>query len=403
MSIYDNAGVVLIPSGTNEGTLYSVLPANGNGDFTHDRNLTTATRVNKDGLIEGVAADVPRLDYPLIDGVVQDCPALLLEPQRTNLQTRSEEFNNSTWTKSNVSITADNIVSPNGSQTADLCNYTFSTSYINSGFTSTGNTDVTVSVFVKANTVSTFRIRESFYIGSSCLFDLSSGSAGSGGTIQEYLNDWYRCTFTYTLGSGQTIINYMFDLNTNVGSVYLWGAMVELGSYPTSYIKTTSGQVTRSADVCYGSGTSAEFNDSEGVLFAELEAFVDNDVSNRYISIANFAGSNHINIQYRTSGSNLRIYQNGVGSSNLVYFEDFDLTDNIKIAVKYGASSSNYVVYVNGVKKTINAGFVAGTMSELSELKFLYGGGGAPWYGKAKQLIVFNEALTDTELENLTS
>ncbi len=79
MSIYDNAGVALIPSGTKASKLYSVLPANGDGDFTHSRG-STATRVNKDGFIESVATNVPRLDYPLIDGVAQDCPALLLEP-----------------------------------------------------------------------------------------------------------------------------------------------------------------------------------------------------------------------------------------------------------------------------------------------------------------------------------
>ena len=86
MSIYDNAGVVQIPSGYKAGTtdnLYSVLPANGNGDFNATRG-SSATRVNKDGFIESVATNVPRLDYPLIDGVVQDCPHLLLEPQRTN-------------------------------------------------------------------------------------------------------------------------------------------------------------------------------------------------------------------------------------------------------------------------------------------------------------------------------
>jgi len=53
--------------------LYSVLPENGDGDFTFART-STATRVNKDGLIETVVTGKPRLDYPLIDGVVQDCP-----------------------------------------------------------------------------------------------------------------------------------------------------------------------------------------------------------------------------------------------------------------------------------------------------------------------------------------
>ena len=67
--MYDKASLALIPSGTKAGStdnLYSVLPANGNGDFNATRG-STATRVNKDGLIESVATNVPRLDYPLME------------------------------------------------------------------------------------------------------------------------------------------------------------------------------------------------------------------------------------------------------------------------------------------------------------------------------------------------
>ena len=117
--MYDKASIALIPSGTKPSKLYSVLPANGNGDFTHDRNLTTATRVNKDGLIESVAADTPRLDYPLTNGVVGDCPHLLLEPQRENLQVYSEQFDNSAWGKVNSSVSANSGVAPDGSNNAD--------------------------------------------------------------------------------------------------------------------------------------------------------------------------------------------------------------------------------------------------------------------------------------------
>ena len=80
MSLYDKATIALIPSGFKAGStdnLYSVLPANGNGDFNATRG-STATRVNKDGLIESVATNVPRLDYPVTSGVVGDCPHLLL-------------------------------------------------------------------------------------------------------------------------------------------------------------------------------------------------------------------------------------------------------------------------------------------------------------------------------------
>ena len=102
MSLYDKASIVLIPSGFKSGStdnLYSVLPANGNGDFNATRG-STATRVNKDGLIESVASNVPRLDYPLTSGVVGDCPHLLLEPSTTNLTNYSTQIDNSFWGKS---------------------------------------------------------------------------------------------------------------------------------------------------------------------------------------------------------------------------------------------------------------------------------------------------------------
>jgi hypothetical protein len=418
MSIYDKAGVALIPSGTKASKLYSVLPANDDGDFTHSRG-STATRVNKDGLIESVATNVPRLDYPLIDGVVQDCPALLLEPSRTNYLERTEEFSNSYWTKYNSSVSANQTVSPDGAVTADkLIENTVNTQHeMGRAFGFTSGVTYVVSVFVKSNgrnlqirggNTNTFPANANFDLSNGTIQSTSLGTA----YIEDYGNGWYRCMVKATAAASSTtnvnfrLVNGTLSTYTGDGSsgVFFWGAQNEIGLYPTSYIPWDgSGTTTRSADSCYGSGTSAEFNDSEGVLFAELEALIDNDVSNRYISIANSAGTNHINIQYRSIGSNLRVYQNGVGSSNLVYFEDFDLTDNLKIAVKYGALSSNYVVYVNGVKKTINGNFVATTMSGLSELKFLYGGGGNPWYGKVKQLMTFKTALSDSELQTLTS
>ena len=117
MSKYDHASLVMIPSGFKAEKLYSVLPENGNGDFTHDRNGSTATRVNEDGYVETVSADVPRLDYPLINGVVQDCPHLLLEPQRTNVIGYSNMTDTGT---SSVTLSANttDVTSPANDNTA---------------------------------------------------------------------------------------------------------------------------------------------------------------------------------------------------------------------------------------------------------------------------------------------
>ena len=91
--------LALIPSAYKPSTVYSVLPSDGVGDFDFTR-AGEATRINKDGLIETVDSNVPRLNYPLIDGVVSGCPSLLLEPLRRNLIRYSEDF--STYVEDNV-------------------------------------------------------------------------------------------------------------------------------------------------------------------------------------------------------------------------------------------------------------------------------------------------------------
>ena len=107
--------LAMIPSAYNTNRLYSVLPFDGTGDFAFNR-ASSATRINKDGLIETVASNVPRLDYS--DG---SCPSLLLEPQRTNNILYSESLSPSDWVKFNAGsattpIVTDNYaISPSGS------------------------------------------------------------------------------------------------------------------------------------------------------------------------------------------------------------------------------------------------------------------------------------------------
>ena len=130
MSKYDKASLVHIPSGYKSGTLYNVLPNDADGDFNFTR-ASTATRVDENGLIETIAIGTPRLNYPLLDGVVQDNPTLLLEPQRTNLVQYSEDFSNAAgqnWSKGGSSITSNSIISPDGTLNGDKLTVDFSNS-----------------------------------------------------------------------------------------------------------------------------------------------------------------------------------------------------------------------------------------------------------------------------------
>ena len=109
--------IAMIPSGYKDEKVYSVLPTNGDGDFTFART-STATRVNNNGLIEEVGINKPRLDYS--DGA---CPSLLLEPTSTNKIKYSEAFGGSYWTKSNSTVQGD----PSTAGTEEVTNGDFAT------------------------------------------------------------------------------------------------------------------------------------------------------------------------------------------------------------------------------------------------------------------------------------
>ena len=113
---------------------------------------------------------------------------------------------------------------------------------------------------------------------------------------------------------------------------------------------------------------------------------------------------NAIFIQYRNLGE-LRLYNGGTTTPELIYRDaSADLTENIKLAIKYGTTTGSYKVYINGFSETIEGAFVATAMSGLSKLQFAYSNGTSnPFRGKTKQLMTFNEALTDSELEQVTS
>lgn len=409
MSLYDKASIALIPSGTKASTLYSVLPANGNGDFTHSRG-SIATRVNKDGLIENVGSNIPRLDYPLTNGVVGDCPHLLLEPQRTNLAEYSESFNN--WGNGSSYITANQAISPDGNLTADQLSKAAAFQQVSESATTASGSTYSFSIFVKENTLDRITLR---IAGGSNdvrktldLNDLSISDAGGNQTgfvetkVERYPNQWYKYTVTATVDSTSTAINiYAGKANvTESGNIYIWGSQFELGDYSTSYIPNLStGITTRSPDASRDSGTSADINSEEGVLFVEIAALA-NDQSSRRITIAQ-GTSNLIRVGYDSVSNRIvAVVYDGTNQAVLLT-TSYTITDFHKIAVKY--KQNDFALFVDGTKVSTDLSGSTFAAETLNELAFDDGGGGNLFYGKVKQALVFNEALSDSELATLTS
>ena len=111
----EQPNLAMIPSGVKATKVYSIMPESGVGDFTFARS-STAYRLNKDGLWETSASNLPRLHYDLSNGNPDSCPCLLLEPASTNALGYSELF--SSWGSTRSAIVADSIMSPDGTVNA---------------------------------------------------------------------------------------------------------------------------------------------------------------------------------------------------------------------------------------------------------------------------------------------
>lgn len=409
MALKDNASLALIPAAYKTSKVYSAIPTNGDGDFTFSRSGTGATRINKAGLVETMGANVPRLNYDLTNGTPASCPSLLLEPTRTNSTTYSEDFTN--WGDVGVTLTPNATIAPNGALTATKFVSTANNWRKSSSFAGSSGTTYTVSVFAKLDTTtSTTTTQIEIFKGASGFvvdFNLSnqtiSGTGFTNAFIEEYPNNWFRIGGTYTAnGTNQILYLYPSSSYGIGGTMFFWGAQVEAGSYPTSYIPTTTAAVTKTKDRCTGGGDDNLFNDSEGVVFVDAEALSDADV-NRYITLSDGTLTNAILIQYRNNGQ-LRLYNGGIGSANLI-FADYsaDLTERKKIAIQYGTNANDYKVYINGVSQIISGSFSATSMNGLDRFRFDYVVDTLEFFGKVYQTMVFNTALTDAELITLTT
>ena len=368
---------------TKTGSSMAYNDQNGNYKplpFNVERD-SIATRVNKQGLIEVVGKDKLRIDYTdSAKGVA------LLENSSTNLITYSEDFSQSYWLKlNNVTVSAEKVISPDGTLNASQLIFDgTSGGRIERGLTGlTQGADYTVSVYAR----------------------VSSGTQivrfGSVNDFEYTLTtEWQRLTSTETEND---TAGYPRLRCNDAATIEVWGFQLEQNSVASSYIPTSGTTVQRQADVVNGSGNSEVFNDSEGVLFANVIS--NGGTTNGYITISDLSTNNRLAIRIGYNNSNkvsLFMVSNG-GSAEFEVFYDvgsLGFSNFNKFALKYKLNDVS--LFFNGFEViTISSAAMA---SGFKSLNFANATGGTqPFYGKAKELGYYDAILTDSELEYLTS
>jgi hypothetical protein len=373
---------------------------------------TTQPITNYIPALQTAAAGVARFDHNPITG---ESLGLLIEEQRTNLLQRSEEFENSYWSKVNCSISANAVISPDGTLNADklIANTNtathplFKASIISSG-------SIAVSVYAKAGEHSWVHVNESNSTAKGAYFNLSNGTLGTVGasasaSITPVGNGWYRCSVVTTAATGSGIAIYPAVVNDSISfagdgfsGIYIWGAQLEAGAFPTSYIPTTTAQVTRSADAASmtGANFSSWFNNSEGTVYSEYQT---RDLgASRFaamLAISDNTAGNRIQLSH---SANKRRYVVTTSGSTQVDSTDFEGTDTSGVFSKFGVcyKVNDFVSVANGNAAVTDT---LGTVPVVNRLNLGAAASGADLLnGTIRKLSFYPKRLANAELQALT-
>jgi len=346
----------------DENYNYKPLPF----DFSRD---SSATVVNKDGLIETVGNGEPRIDYK-----DDSKGALLLEPQRTNLITYSEDFSN--WSSGSTYTTQGYAISPDGTQNASRLLFTGSGQNIYINTSATG--DVVGSIYVKGTLGETIQL---FVGGGETQFTLSG--------------DWQRIVVEKTSST-----NGFINVNTNGGStardLLVWGAQLEQGSYATSYIPTQGSIVTRLVDSCSQTPPDGVIGQTEGSIFIELDVNTRALSSSWAFSLNDGTTSNYIGLR-RSGGAEFFVHINVSGTTTALIGTGITSGKN-KISIGY--ASNNIIVYVNGVNVGTDTSSNIPTTSDLQIGNLI---SNRALEDSVSGFKLYNTRLSNAELQALTT
>jgi hypothetical protein len=344
-------------------------------DIATDYIPTTTTAVSV-----GMTANVPRLDYSQ-----GSCPSLLLEPQRTNLVTYSEQLDNAIWTKqSGVSVTANQTISPDGTQNADLVVGDGSSGIFQSGKTVSTTVANTKSVYLKG-------------VSGGEVVRLQDPNQTIGFTVCTLTTSWQRFTLSEVQSEGSA---GLWVTLIPSGGIYIWGAQLEQGAYATSYIPTTSATVTRLKDVInLNDLQNKNILSSDWTIYSEFIDYGNSTNNGTFIlGLKNSTGTDWIGL-FRPSAGALTLSKRENNGSVSTTVSLIQVTNGNIIKASIKCTSNNLKVYINGSLAYTSA-FANPSLMTNFELARI---GGALNTTLVKSALLFKTALTDAQCIELTT
>lgn len=377
---------------------------------------SSGTYVGADGLVKSASTNEARFDHNPTTG---ESLGLLVEEARTNLVLQSEDLSTS-WTNINTTETTNAATAPDGTTTADKLVETATTTEhsIRQDSTSQAAGTYTFSIFAKAAERTFLQFAATGVLGSfRANFNIGAGTLGSSDpelitSIIPYGNGWYKCIVTRTTTAAGTLRSQWNIVTSSTAArvesyagdgtsgLLLWGAQLEAGAFPTSYIPTTTATVTRAADVASITGTnfSSWYNQTAGTSLIELRE-VDRTGSRTPRSFSDGTTSNRIDAFFTSSltvSTRLLVSGSAYNPGNLTLLAAGTVNKHV-ISMATGSAIS----VANGTLSTES------TPPSLPVVNRLVIGadsvGGTPFTGTIKRLTYWPVRLANPTLQSITT
>ena len=410
----DSAGTTTTQTLTNEWkriNFTTTYAANNiNGRLLISSNDATSCLIYGAQAEEGTSAKTyfpttTRLNMPRVSYLNNSNGSLILEPQRTNLITHSESFTDSSYVDNGVSFTLG-FLSPDGNLNASklLENNTNSIHRFYQTSLVTASPNATISIYVKYNGRRFVLLR----IADSTVgrwYDVENGVLGSifqgtpnDSTIESVGDNWYRITISHSVTSQARFELWVSDTESTSAyqgdttkGVYIWGAQLEVGSYPTTLINTSGSSVTRNADACSLTNVADRIGQTEGVVYMDFVAQRTDGVSQSHFWLG-------------ASGSEIGLY----GGSQFIFYSSGgvqinggNIVNGQRYKVAFGYKANDYVAYINGTQVGTDTSATVPTMSAL--VLNSYFDGTELQKKDINDFKLYNTKLSNSELATLTT